>query len=225
MKRLALVVGLAASLLSAGAAGPVSSAVPTDGLAGGVSSAIATDEPAPGSAAVELVTVNGSGCPAGQGSATLSEDLTTLSLTAPAYQARAGGTAGPTDFRKNCQLNVKVNQPADWTYAVIAVESAGFADLAAGARGLSRIAIYLQGMSANVLSSEPFVGPFTEDWATTGPIDVASRIFAPCDAQRNLNVNTELRVSVGASNRLVTSLLERNGDTVLRLAWKQCPTR
>jgi hypothetical protein len=183
-----------------------------------------TDEvTVPDGVAIEIVTVNGSGCPAGQGSATLFPDRSSFTITSPEYTASAGGTAGPTDFRTNCLVDIQIDRPQGWTYAVTEVHSAGFADLAPKVRGTSRVGLYFQGGASTRTASHPITGPTADNWQTTDVFDVASRVYAPCDAERNLNVNTELWVNLAKSDPAVRSLMARGAETGYRIAWKRCP--
>ncbi|HEX8347375.1 MAG TPA: DUF4360 domain-containing protein, partial [Actinoplanes sp.] len=165
---------------------------------------------------VAVVTVNGSGCPAGEGAAVLNDELDVLTITAPAYFAWVGGGARPTDFRKNCQFSVQITRPAGWTYAVTQVRSGGFTALADGATGLSRVALYFQGSSATTTLSNTFTGPSVDRWDTTDTIAPAEWSYAPCGVERNLNINTELRVGLGTSPATTSSFLIREPTSSYR---------
>lgn len=182
----------------------------------------AEDQAPPVDITVEVVTVNGSGCPAAQGTAVVSADRRSVRVTSPAYVAWVGDEADPTDFRQNCQLALSVTRPAGMTYAVAGVDSSGYAHLAAGATGVSRVSLYFQGASPTVAMSHAFAGPYSDTWQTSDSVDPPSRIYAPCDVERYLNVNTELRVNRGTSDRAATSFLARGPETALRLVWRRC---
>ncbi|GLZ30974.1 hypothetical protein Lesp02_31630 [Lentzea sp. NBRC 105346] len=150
-------------------------------------------------AQVEVVTANGSGCRAG--TTDISTSGRTFTINYRAFLAQAGGGAGPVEFRKNCQLNLRVSVPAGYTYALARTSYRGFAHLEAGANALHRLNIYFQGMPQTTSVSFPFNGPRSDDWQTTYRPDVASIVWAPCGEARNLNVNAELRVNLGTSDR------------------------
>jgi hypothetical protein len=72
-----------------------------------------------------------------------------------------------------------------------------------------------------------FTGGFNGNWQTTDTVDVAARVFAPCGEERNLNINTELRVERGTSSPSATSFMEMDSTdgrikTVYHMAWKRC---
>jgi hypothetical protein len=142
---------------------------------------------------IEVATVNGSGCPAGDGaSVTVNGDTVTLSYSG--YSAQAGGGAEPTDFRKNCQINLVVSVPDGYTYTVAEANFAGSAAVSRGASALQRANYYFSGSAATTALPHPITGPFRGDWASTdSPDSLAALGAAPCSADRNLNINTELR--------------------------------
>ncbi len=153
------------------------------------------------------MTVNGSGCPAGTAAVAVSPDNTAFTVAYSSYMAQVGVGAKPTDVRKNCQLNLRVHVPQGFTYAVAKADYRGFAHLERGASALERANYYFQGSSATAYVSHPLKGPFNDDWQATDEVDVASLVWAPCGEKRNLNVNTELRVSVGTSNPNLSRVL------------------
>lgn len=192
-----------------------------------VGSGVATTPPeqadAPAGITVEVVTVNGSGCPAGTGTATTSQGGSSLTVTSPQYYAWTGESASSPDSRKNCQLSLRVHRPLGWTYAVDRVESTGFAYLVAGASAVSRVSHYFQGTAATTAAARTFTAPAADGWQSTDRVEVAALVYAPCDADRNLNINTELRVS-GDTGSSVTGFLVRHPVTTVGLSWKRCAT-
>jgi hypothetical protein len=177
---------------------------------------------------IEVVTVNGSGCPAGTAAVAAAADNTSFTVTYSDYLAQVGVGAKPTDFRKNCQLNLQVRTPGGFTFAIAQADYRGFAHLVNGATGLQRAGYYFAGTSPTTLESHTFAGPLSDNWQTTDRNEVAELVFAPCGEVRNLNVNTELRVSAGTSNPATTTSFmamdstDGSVRTVYHLAWKEC---
>ncbi|SDZ15771.1 protein of unknown function [Micromonospora pattaloongensis] len=177
---------------------------------------------------IDVVTVNGSGCPAGTAAVAPAADNTAFTVTYSDYLAQVGVGAKPTDFRKNCQLNLRIHVPQGFTYAIAQADYRGFAHLARGATGLQRANYYFQGTSPTVPRSHSFAGPYSDNWQTTDKTEVAEIVWAPCGEDRNLNVNTELRVSAGSSDPTKTTSFmamdstDGSVGTVYHLAWKQC---
>lgn len=57
------------------------------------------------------VSYAGSGCNAGTVASILSSDLSTLTLLYDSFVAQAGNGLSPSEYRKNCQLNVGLKYP------------------------------------------------------------------------------------------------------------------
>lgn len=198
-------------------------------LGGGPTLVITPSTPPVTQMTIDVVTVNGSGCPLGTAAVAVSPDNTAFTVTYSDYVAQVGVGTKPTDYRKNCQLNLKVNVPSGFTYAISQVDYRGFASLEAGATGLERANYYFQGSTATQFINHPFAGPLADDWQSTDIVEVAALVFAPCGEKRNLNINTELRVAAGTSNPATTTSFmtmdstDGSLKTTYHFAWKQCP--
>jgi hypothetical protein len=193
-------------------------------LAPGVASA---DDSSPPSSKITLdvVTVNGSGCPAGTATATMNSDNTGFRINYTAFRAEDGGTAAPTDFRQNCQVNLNVHIPSGFTFAVARADYWGKAHLEAGATALERSNYYYQSTSDNNYVDHSFTGAYDGTWHAIDVTEVAELVYAPCGVVRNLNINTELRVNSGTSTaKSWISMRGSDGEayTFVNFAWKTC---
>ncbi|MDG4790784.1 DUF4360 domain-containing protein [Micromonospora sp. WMMD1102] len=173
---------------------------------------------------ISVETVNGSGCPAGTTQVSTAADNTAFTVSYSDYYVLAGAGAKPTEFRKNCQLNLRVQIPAGLTFAVSQVEMQGFAYLQRGAKGTQLNHYYFMGSSSTGQQSHEFNGPYVGGFRTTDR--AASLVYAPCGQERNLNINTELRVDAGDSES-GTSLMVMDSSrgsvrSVYHLSWKEC---
>lgn len=180
-----------------------------------------------GAITVDVVNVNGSGCPAGTAWVNVAPDNTAFTVTYSDYTASAGAGTVATDFRKNCQLGLRVNVPSGFTYAIAQADYRGYAYLERGATGIQKANYYFQGQSATTTVSHNFSGYMDADWQTTDEVDVAALVFKPCGADLNLNVNTSLRVSAGTSSPSATSVMTMDStdgsvSTIYHFAWKAC---
>ncbi|MEV0677758.1 DUF4360 domain-containing protein [Actinosynnema sp. NPDC050436] len=147
---------------------------------------------------VEVVAVNGSGCPAGTADASVRGG--TFSVTYDAFVARAGAGADPADARRNCQLSVRVDLPPGYTYGLARTTYSGYAHLEAGATALHRVSFYFQGSPVTTSVDFPYRGPMSDRWRSAYRPDPDEIVYSPCGGDRNLNINAELRVDVGNSN-------------------------
>lgn len=178
---------------------------------------------------IELATVNGSGCPMGTAAVAVSPDNTAFTVTYSDYLAQVGPGTRPTDFRKNCQLNLRVHVPQGLTYAIARADYRGFMNLERGATAQEKASYYFQGMPQTDAASHTFVGPRSDNWQASDVTDIAALVWAPCGEKRNFNINTEVRVNAGASDRTKTSFITMDSTdasigTVYHLAWKTCPS-
>lgn len=178
---------------------------------------------------IDIVTVNGSGCPPGSAAVAVSPDNTAFTVTYSQYLAQVGMGSRPTDFRKNCQLNVAVHVPSGFTYAIARADYRGFASLAAGATAMQRATYYFQGMPMSDFRTHNFSGSLEDNWQTSDETDIAALVYHPCGQLRNLNINTELRVNAGTSNPATTTSFlamdSTDGDinTTYHFHWDHCP--
>ncbi|MET7418916.1 DUF4360 domain-containing protein [Dactylosporangium sp. NPDC005555] len=189
---------------------------------------VAPTSPPPNEVSISVATANGSGCPDGTAAVDVSLDRRAFTITYSQYMAQVGVGTKPTDFRKNCQIALQVHIPNGFTYAIAEADYRGYASLAAGATGTAVASYYFQGNSQTARATHPFRGPLEDNWQTKDTVGVAALVFQPCGEQRNLNINTELRVNAGRSNpKKTTSFMAMDStdgsfSTVYNLAWKRC---
>ncbi|MDQ7911282.1 DUF4360 domain-containing protein [Phytohabitans sp. ZYX-F-186] len=172
---------------------------------------------------VDVVAANGSGCPPGTVRAISNADRTGFRMTYASFVAEAGGTADLTDRRKNCQAALLVTVPAGWTFAIAEAEYRGRIRLDSGATALHRTNYYWQGSSENNTVDHPLSGPLSGIWRADDK--AYTLVYQPCEEQRILNVNTELRVDEGTSSRRNTISMgssEGDVDTLFNFAWRRC---
>ncbi|MFI5776725.1 DUF4360 domain-containing protein [Nocardia sp. NPDC051570] len=184
--------------------------------------------PPPDRITVDVVTVNGSGCPQGTAAVAVADDNSAFTVTYSQYTAQAGAGAGPTDFRKNCQLVLNVHVPQGFTYGIASADYRGYAHLEPGATALERARYYFQGDAASNYVDHTFNGAFDDDWQQTDSTDVGSIVFQPCGESRDFNINTQLRVNNGSSDpNAPTSFITMDSTdgsivTTYHFAWKKC---
>lgn len=183
-----------------------------------VAPASAAQAAAPAALDVAVVTANGSGCPNATASAQ-SVDSSTFTIGLSAYYAWSGDSAPTTDFRKNCQIALQIDQPAGWTYAVQGADYSGYALLEDGVIGTEAAHYYFQSETTTVTGSHPITGPYTGSWTATDAFTGDDLVFAPCDAERNLNINTEVRVTPGTTG---LNWMYLDPSVTVHLAWQAC---
>lgn len=175
---------------------------------------------------IEVVTINGSGCPVGSVDGpriSSSGDRVQIdfeSSGAATFSASTGPRSEAADFRKNCQLAVQVNVPDGYTYAVERIRMRGDANLKRGATGLVGVSAYFQGMSETASASQELEGPMRSSWRAWLAFDDPA--YAPCDAGRYLNINSDVRVSAGTSSSSVNNSVTADLSFALELDVRRC---
>ncbi|RJQ73796.1 DUF4360 domain-containing protein [Pseudonocardiaceae bacterium YIM PH 21723] len=188
----------------------------------------AGNPPPPDKIVVDLVTVNGTGCPAGTAAVAVSDDNQSFTVTYSAFTAMSGVGSKPTDMRKNCQLNLKVHVPNGFTYAIASTDYRGFGHLEPGSSAVHRANYYFQGMSQTQYSTHNIAAPLDDNWQVTDQVDIASLVFKPCGEERNFNINAELRVAQGTAPATSTNFIsmdstDGNFQTIYHMALQKCP--
>ncbi|MFI0412468.1 DUF4360 domain-containing protein [Actinomadura sp. 3N508] len=207
---------VAAIAMAAASAGPAAAAAPGSYLV-----------PGPDGVTIEIATVNGSGCPAGTAAVAVSDDKEAFTVTYSDYTVMAGGGAASTDFRKNCQISMKVHVPQGFTYAISNTDYRGFASLPAGATGVQKASYYFQGQQQTAAKTHTLRGEYADNFQFTDTNDVGQMVWKPCGEERNFNINTELRVTKGSNPEEMAFMAMDSADgsikTIYRFEWMKCP--
>ncbi|MEC3918845.1 DUF4360 domain-containing protein [Nocardia sp. CDC160] len=189
-----------------------------------VVSPASADVAPPDKVAVDIVSVTGSGCPSGTASVAVSSDRNAFTIFYSGFIAQAGSGVPARDSRRNCQMILKVSKPQGYTFGVARIDHGGYASLQQGVSAQMQAGYYFAGEASTRQLRHNFYGPLDESWQTTDPVGVVS--FESCGQQRNLIINTELRVSGGGSASDVNYFSVGSHDgttgTTYSLAWKQC---
>ncbi|AEV85717.1 hypothetical protein ACWT_4695 [Actinoplanes sp. SE50] len=184
-----------------------------------------TDPPPPDAISIQLVAMAGSGCAPGTADVAISPDNSAFTAIYSAYLAQAGPGVPVTENRKNCQLNVLVNAPSGYTFAIAKVDYRGYGFLQRGAVAQQRANYYFQGMSMGSYANHPIAAPLDDNWIATDEVPIAAQVFRPCGEQRNLNINTELRVTKGTSTDVSYVTMDSTDgsiETIYHFTWMRC---
>ncbi|WFE19680.1 DUF4360 domain-containing protein [Solwaraspora sp. WMMD937] len=184
------------------------------------------DDPPDDQVVIDLVAMAGSGCRPGTADVAVSPDNTAFTTIYSDYLVQAGPGISVTEGRRNCQLNVLVHAPAGYTFAIVKVDYRGYGLLSPGAIATQRANYYFQGMTQGTFSSHPIPAPLDDNWMVSDEVPIASVVWHPCGEIRNLNINTELRLSKGSSTDvsfLTMDSTDGSIETLYHLAWQPCP--
>jgi hypothetical protein len=190
---------------------------------------------------IDVITVNGTGCPAGSAAIAMAPDNTAFTVTYSKYKASIGvGHVSTNDARKNCQINVVVQVPSGFTYAIASTDFRGFHQLqgpsgtaTTGASAQVRANYYFQGDPQTAQTVHTYTWKDSDpDWGAsyqfTDNVAVASLVWHPCGALRNLNINTELRAAAGGSDVKTTTSditldsVDGEINTKYNFQWRNC---
>ena len=172
---------------------------------------------------VQLLSVNGSGCPPMSTKVSAASN-TTFTVTYSQYAASVGGGANPGDFRKNCQLDVLVGVPAGFTYGIASEQYRGFANLDTGAQGKLQTSYYFSGIRGTYPANHSLYGPMSDDYEFDDQQPVIT--WAPCHWVGTMNVNTSLQVFRGPNPSFFNELTMDSSDvgiaTIFHLSFQEC---
>jgi hypothetical protein len=179
---------------------------------------------------IDVVTVNGSGCRPGTAAVAVSPDNKAFTVTYSEYGAYTGPGYKLPDARRNCQLNLRVRVPSGFTYAVASADYRGYAALAKGSSAIQKANYYFQGSSQNGSQEHNIKGAKEGDWIFSDEVPVDAIVYKPCGVERNLNINTELKVNPGSSDKKATSYISMDSTdgeiaTLYHFSWLKCPKK
>ena len=141
------------------------------------------------------------------------------------YIAEVGPGVSAREKRKNCQINVTLDFPHGWTFAIADVDYRGYASLERGVTGLQQAAYYFQGESQTGTLKTTLRGPVEKDFHIRDSLALSSLVWAPCGAKRALNINSQIRLeshSRHAVGLLTTDSVDGSVRTIYNLKWKRC---
>jgi hypothetical protein len=84
---------------------------------------------------VQSLTYEGSGCPAGSVATNISPDGLSFTLLFDSYLAEVGPTVPRKRGTRECTVDVLLQAPLGWSWAIVGVDHRGFASLGPGVSG------------------------------------------------------------------------------------------
>jgi len=181
-------------------------------------------DPDPSTVYIKSISYGGSGCPQNSVGQFISDDRHTFTLIFDDMVASIGKGVAVTENRKNCQVNLNLQYPSGFQYSILDTTFRGYADLAKGVTGTQSATYYFSGSNTQATATQPFTGPYTQDYATPEEIPFASVVWAPCGQALPLNINTQVRLSGGngASGLLTQDSLDGKITFVVGIQWRKC---
>lgn len=189
----------------------------------------------PGGVSVRGIRAYGQGCPIGSAAATVSPDGRSFSLLLDNYAATVEPGGRPT-IRRDCDIEVDLDIPAGWSFAVVAADYRGFVDIAAGSLAQHRVLYTFdkrqrlpgEGYDFSFQGTE-FRGPRTEEYNIHHEIGIGQAPRSSCSFGdvKTLFLNTLLTARAMRGRGETTSISLDSVDGQLaaqryRLAWFRC---
>jgi hypothetical protein len=202
-------------------------------LAANLATAAQAASDTPPNVRVRSISYAGAGCRAGSATAAVSPDGRSVVFLFDEFASEAGPGISPSGSRKNCQVNLSLDYPQGWQYALGAVDLRGTADLKRGATGYAAVRGYVSGNASLLVNASttlrgPLQGEFRKHVAAPSALT-----WSPCQS-RALNLAFEVRAANG--NPALGSSLVTFGDfytdwrrwdetqpmQAVELKWRRC---
>jgi hypothetical protein len=175
-------------------------------------------------------TYQGTGCPVGTVSATLSPDATALSLIFDKYSVETGKSAsGVIADRKQCSFLIPMTLPSGYSVTVMRVDYRGYRNLPAGAFGAFQANFSFQDRRRAHRGvpdvRQSFRGPAEGDFFISQNSNIPE--WSECDGDVQLQLDTALDLRSSRHGELATVSIDSadlTGDRQVQyvLAWRRC---
>jgi hypothetical protein len=154
-----------------------------------------------------IPTYQGTGCPEGSASATMTADGTQLSILFDRYTAEAGGNTGRRNERKSCSLSIPVEIPSNVSVAIVEVDYRGYHSLPT--RGYSELSVnYSLGPLSGPRFLRRFVGPLDTDFFAKQKLRATDVRWSACGGRSTLHLNTSMIVVSNGQQELSLAALD-----------------
>ncbi|KAL1914630.1 uncharacterized protein VTP21DRAFT_8041 [Calcarisporiella thermophila] len=157
------------------------------------------ENPDPNKVYVRDIKYNGSGCPPKSVTEVLSRDATVFTLIFSEYIAQYGPDIRPVENRKFCQLSIDLHVPLGWQYSVASAIYRGYARMDKGVHGIQSSTYYFSGSAPQYTVRSGFDGPYDQNYLIVDEIPIESTVWSSCNATRNVNINTNIRISADSN--------------------------
>ncbi|MGE0764315.1 MAG: DUF4360 domain-containing protein [Bdellovibrionales bacterium] len=192
---------------------------------------------APDQVRVRGIRSSGQGCPLGSAEAVISPDAQSFSLLLDNYMAQA--QPGVPTSRRDCDIEVDLDIPSGWSYALVGADYRGFVDVPAGAVAAQRV-IYAFEQSRDrrpgysdgkgfAFNATEFRGPTTQDYTIQHTLNIVSAPRSGCSSGgvQTLYMNTLLMARLMSARHSTSTITLDSMDGSVqsqnyRLAWFRC---
>ena len=167
---------------------------------------------------------NGTGCPLGTVSATLSPDAQALSILFGAFQVDAGGSSGRTIDRKACQIAIPVHVPSGYSVSIIKIDYRGYKRLPYNASATFDVEYFFAGQNGPSYHKN-FVGAEDGNFTLNNQLVATANVWSACGADVNLRTNTSIAAQTNQYNEQTMLTLDSadvSSGMIYQLSWRTC---
>ncbi|KAG4412900.1 hypothetical protein IFR04_013974 [Cadophora malorum] len=169
---------------------------------------------------LQSITYGGSGCPQGSMKFSVPINSTRYIVAFGGYAASIGAGAPLAESRKNCQINLKLDYPVGYQYAVAGNTYSGYASLDAGVSAVHKSIYYFSGYEQQSSTQMNFTGPYNAAYAAEDSV-LDETSWSPCGTRALLNINNQVRMT-RESNSTGSGTLYDSGLFDVSLMWRTC---
>lgn len=173
---------------------------------------------------VGLPSYNGTGCPSGSVSASVSPDNSELSILFGSFQVDAGGNSGKTVDRKACNVSIPVQVPQGFSVSMFRIDYRGYHRVPHGASGTFDVEYFFAG-STGPAYRKTFIGYSDGNFLLNNRVTAVSTVWSACGASVNLRTNTSIAIQTNSIHEQATMTLDSAdvaAGVVYQLQWKRC---
>jgi hypothetical protein len=174
-------------------------ALAASSLAGPPASAAGVDPAPADSVVIEILALNGIGCPVGTVMVAVSPDNTSFRLWTDRFRALIGPDVSPVYARPFCQARISIHMPAGSAYAIDRVDYGGYASLEPGVVFTQRARHYRTGQTPEPYHSHSWTGPYEDMWQSVDAFPDDELFFPPCGTNPDFNAVINLRLDADTS--------------------------
>ena len=222
-----LMKSLWTNLIGGGGRHPTDSLmIATMALTGFLTAATAlADAPPANEVTIRNLTARGTGCPVGSVDAMVSSDAKAFTLFFSEFIASAGPDQLIADQYKTCNIQLDLDHPHNWQYAVIGVDYRGYAALDRGVTATLRTQYWTQGVSGIPLQLRKDIrGPYANEFLESNFLAESQLAWTTCGQKRALNMKASIAVrAFGQSTGLITvDSIDGELLQTYKVRWRRC---
>ncbi|KAJ3271232.1 hypothetical protein HDV01_006965 [Terramyces sp. JEL0728] len=174
---------------------------------------------------VKSITYGGSGCTPGSTAAVITPDLNSFELQFNELIATSGNGTSLIESRKNCQLNIALDYQQGYQFRLVGVDYTGHVSVPSGQTVIEQSSFYFQGKTQTASVQSQWKGPVEQDFQLLDIVP-SNQLWSDCTSNRNLNINTQVRIATPSAAGPYTSI---SVDTMsgfalqsYKMEWKPC---